>query len=409
MASIEKRERSGKPVWRAHYRTPAGAQRNQTFSRKIDAERFLASVESSKNSGSYVDPLLARVTVGAWGKIWLAGQAHLKPSTHARYAGILREHIEPAWGKVRLANVSHADVQTWVTALSRTRSPSTVRKVHRVLSLILDLAVKDGRLARNVAEKINLPRPRHGEQRHLSIAQIEALADECGYPSTFSKHRPLAERENEAYRLVVLFLAYTGVRFGVMAALRVGRLDLTRRRAVIAESVTVVAGQGLVWGTPKTHQRREVPIPRFLATELAAHVADEGPQDLVFTGVRRGEPLRAAIFRRGHFAAAATAIGLPGLHPHELRHTAASLAIASGADVKVIQQMLGHSSATMTIDTYGHLFESRLDEVADALDMARISARSRATFGGAETAPPGVDAEVPFPAIAPVLPRGRVG
>ncbi len=310
MASIEKRQRGGRTVWRAHYRTPAGAQRNKTFERRAEAERFLASVESSKNVGSFVDPALAKVTAGKWAQTWLAGQAHLKPSTHARYAGILRAHVLPQWGPVKLSNVSHADVQAWVTTLSTTRSPSTVRKVHRVLSLILDLAVRDGRLARNVAEKINLPRPVHHEQRHLSIPQIEALATECGYPSTFSKHRPLVERGCETYRLVVLFLAYTGVRFGEMAALRVGRLDLARRRAVICESVTVVAGKGLVWGTPKTHQRREVPIPRFLAQELAQHISDRSAEDLVFTGVRGGGPLRAAIFRRGHFDAAAKAIGL---------------------------------------------------------------------------------------------------
>ena len=334
-------------------------------------------------------------------RIWLAGQAHLKPSTRERYAGILREHVVPAWDRVQLANVSHADVQAWVTSLSRTRSPSTVRKVHRVLSLVLDLAVRDGRLARNVAEKINLPRPVKEEQRHLTIDQVEALATECGYPSEFSKHRPFGERECETYRLVVLFLAYTGVRFGEMAALRVGRLHLDRRRAVIAESVTVVQGQGLVWGTPKTHQRREVPIPRFLAEELAAHVEGKAPEELVFTGVRRGGPLRAATFRRGHFDAAAKAIGLPGLHPHELRHTAASLAIANGADVKVVQQMLGHSSATMTMDTYGHLFESRLDEVGDALDRARVLAQERSATQGA-------GAEVALPGVAQTLPKEGV-
>jgi integrase len=139
---------------------------------------------------------------------------------------------------------------------------------------------------------------------------------------------------------------------------------------VIAESVTVVQGKGLVSGTQKTHQRREVPLPRFLVEELAPHLARLAPDDLVFTGVRRGSPLRAAIFRRGHFDAAAVAIGVPGLHPHELRHTAASLAIAAGADVKVVQQMLGHASA-MTMDTYATLFENRLDEVADALHRAR--------------------------------------
>jgi integrase len=82
---------------------------------------------------------------------------------------------------------------------------------------------------------------------------------------------------------------------------------------------------------------------------------------------------------------AAKAIGIPELHPHELRHTAASLAIASGADVKVVQQMLGHSSAAMTMDVYGHLFSDRLDEVADALDNAPSEAsRSAAAVANAQ-------------------------
>ncbi|HWU23553.1 MAG TPA: site-specific integrase, partial [Nocardioides sp.] len=138
-----------------------------------------------------------------------------------------------------------------------------------------------------------------------------------------------------------------------MAALEVGRVDLERGRAVIAESVTPVQGHGLVWGTTKTHQRREVPIPRFLVEELRTFLADRDPGDLVFPGIRNGQPLRVSTFR-STFTAAAVAIGVPDLHPHQLRHTAASLAIASGADVKVVQQMLGHSSATMTLDTYGH-------------------------------------------------------
>ena len=281
------------------------------------------------------------------------------------------------------------------------RAQGLVRKFHRVLSLILDMAVKDGRLARNVANGVNLPRPVKEEQHYLTHAQVEALAAECGQPSQVSKHRRLDERTNETYRLVVLFLAYTGVRFGELAALRVGRLDLARRRASIVQSVTVVQGQGLVWGTPKTHERRDVPIPRFLVDDLAAHVAGKTPGDLVFTGVRGGGPLRATIFRRGGFDVAARAIGLPGLHPHELRHTAASLAIASGADVKVVQHMLGHSSATMTMDTYGHLFHNRLDEVADAMDAARAAAQKLAREAADAVAP--TDA-----AVAPVLPSAPV-
>src|SRR4051812_12425611 len=127
MASIEKRMRDGQATWRAHYRTPAGAQRKKTFRRKIDAERFLTGIENAKVIGTYLDPTLAQVTVGAWAQRWLDGQAHLKPTTHARYAGILRTHIRPKWDRVKLGNVAHSDVQAWITQLARTNSPATVQ------------------------------------------------------------------------------------------------------------------------------------------------------------------------------------------------------------------------------------------------------------------------------------------
>src|SRR3712207_3210971 len=133
MASIEKRQRSGQNRWYARYRDPTGRQRVKVFDRRIDAERYLTTVESAKLGGSYVDPALARLTVGEWTDRWLAGQVHLKPSTLERYAGIVRRHISPTWGTVRLADVSHAEVQRWVTRLAAQGEPATVRKVHRVL------------------------------------------------------------------------------------------------------------------------------------------------------------------------------------------------------------------------------------------------------------------------------------
>ncbi|MGI8881040.1 MAG: tyrosine-type recombinase/integrase [Jatrophihabitans sp.] len=240
----------------------------------------------------------------------------------------------------------------------------------------MDLAVRDGRLVRNPANGVALPRVVAGDRRYLTHSEVEQLAEACAQPrpELISKYRRHSERRAGDYRLIVLFLAYTGVRFGELAALRVGRLDLLRRRAEIAESVTVVQGSGQVWGTPKGHERRDVPIPRFLVDELAGQVAGKSRDDLVFAGVRGGGALRVAVFRHAAFDAAATAVGLEGLHPHELRHTAASLAIASGANVKVVQQMLGHKSATMTLDQYGHLFGDQLDEVADRMDSARSAA-----------------------------------
>jgi Phage integrase, N-terminal SAM-like domain len=179
MASIEKRQRSGETRWYARYRDPAGRQRVKVFDRKIDAERYLTTVESAKLVGAYVDPALARLTVGEWAGRWLAGQAHLKASTLDRYAGIVRRHILPAWGTVRLADVSHADVQRWVTRLSAGSEPATVRKIHRVLSLILELAVRDGRLSRNPAASIKLPRAASGERRYLTHRQVDQLAWAC--------------------------------------------------------------------------------------------------------------------------------------------------------------------------------------------------------------------------------------
>ena len=294
------------------------------------------------------------MTVGVLADQWLEAKLDLAPKTRDRYEGIIRAHVRPRWGKVRLSDVTHAEVQRWLARLDL--APATVRKVHRVLSMIMAYAMKDGRLAVNPAAGVSLPRVREPEKRYLTDRRVAELADAVG----------------EEYRLIVLFLAYTGLRWGEMAALRVGRLDFLRRRVLVAESVTPVKGV-MTFGPTKGHERREVPLPRFLIEELARHVEDKSADDLVFTRRARGRDALSDL-PAGSADQGRDELGIPGFHPHELRHTAASLAIASGADVKVVQQMLGHKSATMTLDQYGHLFGDRLDVVADAMDAARTSA-----------------------------------
>lgn len=193
---------------------------------------------------------------------WLDNQTHLKPSTRERYAGIVREHITPRWNRIRLSDVSHGDVQNWATVLAKTLAPASVRKVHRVLSLMLAMAVRDGRLARNVADGVHLPRVVRVERQYLTHDEVDRLAEACARHGQLdvSKYRRATERYRDDYRLIVLMLAYTGMRFGELAALRVGRLNFDRRRAIIAESVTLVRAEQ-IFGTPKGHERREVPIP----------------------------------------------------------------------------------------------------------------------------------------------------
>ncbi|MEU5945164.1 tyrosine-type recombinase/integrase [Micromonospora sp. NPDC047465] len=170
------------------------------------------------------------------------------------------------------------------------------------------------------------------------------------------------------------FLAHTGLRWGESSALRVSRLDLLRRRVTVAVAFVEVSGE-LVEGTPKNHQRRSVPIPRFLVDELAAHVAGKRRNEMVFTAPNGG-PLRNTNFRARVFGPAAASVGLVGLTPHDLRHTAASLAVAAGANVKAVQRMLGHASASMRLDGYAGMFGDDLDTVATRLDEA-VAARDK--------------------------------
>jgi integrase len=193
----------------------------------------------------------------------------------------------------------------------------------------------------------------------LDAGQVEQLADTIA----------------PAYRVLVYFLAYTGLRFGEAVALRVKRLDLLRGRCEVVESATEV-GSALVWGPTKTDERRTVRLPRFLAELLGEHLAGR-PADhdaLVFTAPQGG-PLRERKFLHGQLKPAARRAGLPeSLRAHDLRHTAASLLIRQGASVKAVQKTLGHKSAVMTLDRYGHLWPDELEDLAERLDRARAAA-----------------------------------
>ena len=241
----------------------------------------------------------------------------------------------------------------------------------RVLSLILAMAVKDGRPARNAAAGVSLPRVVREERQYLTHTEVERLAEACaaspGEP--ISKHRRFSERRHQEYRLIVPFLAYPGVRFGELAAPgSAGWTSAAGGRSSPSRSPWSTPRQ--VFGTPTSHERREVPIPPFLVEELAAQVSGRGPDDLVFPGTESGGPLRASVFRLAAFAAAAAGIGRPGLHPHELRHTAASLAIA-GLVRGPVRIGRSASGTNWSIPTYGY--------PAATADRARFAESSTAT------------------------------
>ncbi len=160
--------------------------------------------------------------MGLWATQWLAAQLQLKPSTRARYESILRCHVLPTWTDVPLSAVTHADVSAWVTGvLASGQAPASVRQIHRVLSLVLSLAVLDGRLPRNPADKVRLPRSDKNDKRFLTRAQLTDLSEAAGNAG-----------------LAIRVLGTCGRRFGELAALRVCHVDRLRRRLLVAESMT---------------------------------------------------------------------------------------------------------------------------------------------------------------------------
>jgi integrase len=360
--------------WQVRYYDPAGHLRTEALPTRQRADARRTELESTLRVGGYVDPASGKVLLGDMAESWLASRHDLRPSTWWKYRGLLDNHVIPKWGEHAVRSIHNEDIALWVASLLKSKDkggsglgPSQARHAFRVLSMALEWCVPR-RLVANPARGVTLPIQPDAEHVYLSCDQVEALADAASRLRT-KYDQPTAS--SAVNRALILVLAYTGMRWGEAAALRVGRFDLEARRIRVAVTFTEVAGKQLE-GLPKTGKRRTVPIPRSLVAELKPLIDDRPDEDFVFT-TKRGDPLRPSNWRRREFDKAVDAAGLviPGLTPHKLRHTAASLAIAAGADVKVLQQMLGHADASMTLNTYGHLWPDRLDEVADTLDGKR--------------------------------------
>jgi integrase len=376
MGSVTAYETTAGKRYRVIYRKPDHIQtQKRGFRTKRDAELFLAKIEIDKNRGAFVDPGKARVTLGEWLDLWMASRSDWRPTSRERARGIVAAHIKPALGRYPLGALTHQTVQQWSSNLSASQSPASVRKIVNVLSGSLQMAVRDGRLPANPAHGLNLPRVGKASKRYLTHEEVRALAgavDKLG--------RGMYLGDENGFGLLVLVLAYCGLRWGEASGLRVQDIDFERGRLEVQHTIVEVDGIQIE-GQPKDYEARSIPVPQSILEDLRRHVEGKKPGEPVFAAARGGW-LRGRVFRRGWLNDAADEVGLSGLTPHELRHTAASLAISAGANVKAVQRMLGHASAAVTLDVYSDLFDSDLDSVSAALDT-RIRDAQRS-----ESAPP---------------------
>lgn len=387
MATIESYETKSGKRYRVRYRKPDGKGTDKRgFKRKIDAERFAATVEVSKIRGEYIAPSMGRMTVGELGPKWIARQVHIKPSWAERVDSIWRVHIEPQWGARQLASIERSEVRDWIAGIQR--APSTVADIHAVFSMILDEAVEEKRVPANVAAGLPLPRRQLVEHNYLTHDQVAALAAEAKHPE------------------IVMLLAYSGLRWGEMAALRPRDVDLDRRRIRVGRSASKVNSRSVI-GSPKTWEIRTVAVPGEVAEMLRPVVVAQTDLEGLLWSRPDGEPLRPPTTTHWFGGAVRRCIKastpldddgnplgpatFPRVTAHQLRHTAASLMIASGAHVKTVQRQLGHKTATMTLDNYGHLFEDDLDDVADRMSEG-LRAAAQKCGQNVGTAPAETDA-----------------
>ena len=329
---------------------------------QAEVQKRLAEILHKKEHGTLPKP--GRLTVAAWLTTWLKG-IEVRSRTHEHYEGNVRLHLIPGLGSKSLAKLTAADVETFLAERRRAGlAPRTVHHLRAVLRNALKKAVRNRLIPYNVAAESDAPKVPHEEMLTFELFQVTQLLD--------------ALKDSTFEALFVLAVGL-GVREGELLGLRWSDVDLERAilhvrvqlqwlRATEGERHRVAA---LVEPKSRT-SRRALRLSPSAILALRAHRARWANDklrlgdrwlnewDLVFVGPQ-GEPLHPkAIWREWRRVTAAA--GLPVIRPHDLRHTAGTLLREKGVDIKVIQETLGHSSISTTLDVYGHVTPGLRDQ-----------------------------------------------
>jgi integrase len=359
MASIKRRPDG---QWRARYRDGSGREHAKHFARRVDAQRWVDEVTAAVVTGQYVDPRAGRVTVREYGLQWAAAQPW-RPKTAGRVGSSLKVHVFPTFGDRALATIRPSEVQAWVTRLPL--APTTARMVYTVLRSLMRAAVQD-RLIASPGTRIALPALSPRGLLVPSAADVAALS--AALPSRFAA--------------VPYVAAGLGLRRGELFGLEVGDVDFLRRSVVVARQLD----EHRMTGPLKTASSyRTLPLPTTVADVLAAHLAREQRREGAVFLDAGGDPVNRNSFN-GTWHAALKRAGVDQLlRLHDLRHAYASALIHAGESVKVVQTRMGHASAVVTLDVYGHMWPDSDDRTRAAVDAYLGAAADSVRTGDASS------------------------
>jgi len=389
-------------TWKACWRDASGRQPSKTFKTRREASAYLATIEASTHNGTYVDPHVGRrVLFGRYAEQWLASQ-NTEITTRARDTSILRTHVIPYWKSAPLTRIDHTSVQKWVSGLSGRLAPASVRECQRLLSAVLNAAIRDRLIAANPAKGVRLPKKRRKAGSGRTITREDFISR-------------LLPAVPERHRALVALAGGTGMRWGECIGLRWDAIDLEKCSIRVERVAVEVSGHVTPKPYPKSRAGyRTVPLPGMVRELLIRQRATygEGPAGEVFVN-EAGTPLRRTHFRAriwrpslvragllgqvtedregekpvfvaawttdvgttetmrvrtvGQAVAVVARNAAGGLRFHHLRHCYASWLLASGVPVPDVQEVMGHEHATTTLGIYTEVQRGSENRVLGAL------------------------------------------
>ena len=329
-----------------------------------EAEQELVRLLRSVHTGEHVDP--SRMTVGEWLGLWVnSTRAEVSPKTHERYAEIVRCYLVPAVGSVRLQRLTASHIQRGYNDFTRSPSPRTRRHIHRILKSALARAVEQQALTRNPADALKrLPKVEPKPIAVLTVDQSMRLLQAIQHTTT--------------YWPVLIALA-TGMRRGEILALRWKRVELDQGVVRVIESLEQTRKGGLRFKATKTDKARAVTLPKFALNELRRWKREQA-EALLTLGIQQGgetlvcarqddDPKQPESLTH-EFTYLVGKADVPRVRFHDLRHSHATQLLSSGVHPKIVQERLGHSTITTTMDLYSHVSETMQGDAAVRLDQA---------------------------------------
>ena len=356
MAISKRRYPSGREVFRVRIFSNGRCVESAEFDRLREAKAFEADRRTKLGRADWIEPARGRVPFDQVAQDWMRSRAGAAARTRDTEAWHYRRWIAPTFAKLPIGSITTADVSRWLgDVAARGAAPSTTRRAFAVLRGVFAHAVADRRIAQSPAVAAKAPRAgARREGRALSTRELQRLLE--ALPADFV--------------VPVACLALSGLRFSEWAALTVGDVITTphgsafRIHRAMPQDRT---SNRLVVGYTKGHRSRAVPVPAAVLEQLRGRLESADKSEPLFPSPTGLHWTNTNFRARSGWTAAVESAGLASIRIHDLRHTAATLLLSSGADLKSVSRILGHASTVMTADLYGHVIDAHIFEATAKL------------------------------------------